>query len=227
MERVVKGIWIPIEIWENPELSLQERCLLAEIDSLDGVEGCYASNERLAKYLQLSKDRVTRLVSSLKEKGFVSVKLIYKPGTKEVLKRIIKVLNKPIGKNTDTLSVETPIPIGENATHPIGENAYYNNTSINNTIESSNALEFLLKNYPFEYENLMMKYQSKISDFEKAKEQFNLQFDVENKNYEVKIITARAQLYFNRWIDNQTKFNQNNYQPQITQQQQVYRKNTF
>lgn len=227
MERVVKGIWIPIEIWENPSLSLQERCLLAEIDSLDGDEGCYASNERLAKFLQLSKDRVTRLVSSLKEKGFVSVNLIYKPGTKEVLKRTIKVLQKPIGKNTDTLSVKTPIGIGENALYPIGENAYYNNTLINNTIESSNALDFLLKKYPLEYESLLMKYQTKINDFDKAKVAFNLTFDKENLNYEVKIINSRAQLYFNRWVENQNKFGQNNFQQQANQQVQVYRKTTF
>lgn len=206
MDRVVKGIWIPIEIWENKSLSLQEKCLLAEIDSLDGENGCFATNERLAKYINLSKDRITRIVSSLKEKGLIKVKLIYKTGTKEVEKRVINVIKKPIGKNTATLSVKTTIPIVENAVYPIGENNEDNNTNSFKNTREANALDFLSKNYPSEYESLLMKYQSKISDFEKAKESFNLQFDVENRNYDVKTINARAQLYFNNWLTNQGKY---------------------
>lgn len=206
MDRVVKGIWIPIEIWENKTLSLQEKCLLAEIDSLDGENGCFATNERLAKYINLSKDRITRIVSSLKEKGLIKVKLIYKTGTKEVEKRVINVIKKPIGKNNATLSVKTTIPIVENAVYPIGENNEDNNTNSFKNTREANALDFLSKNYPSEYESLLMKYQTKISDFEKAKESFNLQFDVENRNYDVKTINARAQLYFNNWLTNQGKY---------------------
>lgn len=33
MERQTKGIWIPIEIWEDKNLSWNERILLLEIDS--------------------------------------------------------------------------------------------------------------------------------------------------------------------------------------------------
>ena len=32
-ERQVKGIWIPIEIWEAADLNWNERVLLIEIDS--------------------------------------------------------------------------------------------------------------------------------------------------------------------------------------------------
>lgn len=206
MDRVVKGIWIPIEIWENKTLSLQEKCLLAEIDSLDGENGCFATNERLAKYINLSKDRITRIVSSLKEKGLINVKLIYKTGTKEVEKRVINVIKKPIGKNTATLSAKTTIPIVENAVYPIGENNEDNNTNSFKNTREANALDFLSENYPSEYESLLMKYQTKISDFEKAKESFNLQFDVENRNYDAKTINARAQLYFNNWLTNQGKY---------------------
>lgn len=225
MERVVKGIWIPIEIWEDDILSLQEKCLLAEIDSLDGEDGCYASNDRLAKYLNLSKDRISKLISSLQKKGLITVKLIYKAGTKEVQKRVVKVVKTPIGKNNYTLSAKTTIPIVKNNSYPIGENAEDSNTVINNTIEKGNALSFLQKNSFSVYESLMMKYQSKIIEFNKAKEQFNLQYDVEGRVYDVKTINARAQLYFNRWVENQAKYNQPT--NQTDQQQQGYRKNTF
>lgn len=81
-----------------------------------------------------------------------------------------------------------------------------NNNNKNKNKERVTALCFLEENYPFEYENLLMKYQSKISDFEKAKTDFNLQFDVENRAYEMKIIFSRAQLFFNRWIENQDRY---------------------
>ena len=46
MERIVKGIWIPIEIWQDRSLSWNEKILLMEIDSFTsrGHE-CYISNE--------------------------------------------------------------------------------------------------------------------------------------------------------------------------------------
>ena len=38
LEREVKGLWIPIDFWQNKELTILEKCLLAEIDSLDKRE---------------------------------------------------------------------------------------------------------------------------------------------------------------------------------------------
>ena len=36
MVRSVKGIWIPIEVWNDERLTMLEKGILAEIDSLDG-----------------------------------------------------------------------------------------------------------------------------------------------------------------------------------------------
>ena len=48
--RDFKGVWIPKEIWLNTDLSIIEKVLLVEIDSLDNSDrGCFASNEYLAK----------------------------------------------------------------------------------------------------------------------------------------------------------------------------------
>ena len=44
MGRGFKGIWIPKEIWESKEISMQEKVFLAEIHSLDNEQGCIASN---------------------------------------------------------------------------------------------------------------------------------------------------------------------------------------
>ena len=92
MNRDFLGVWIPREVWLNKDLSTNEKILLAEIDSLGGSsDGCFASNQYFADFFDLSKDRISRLVSGLKNKGYITVELIYKEGTCEVDKRIIKL----------------------------------------------------------------------------------------------------------------------------------------
>jgi hypothetical protein len=70
--RDFKGVWIPKEIWLNSDLSIIEKVLLVEIDSLDNSDrGCFASNEYLAKFVQLSEGRVANIIVELKKKGFI------------------------------------------------------------------------------------------------------------------------------------------------------------
>ena len=70
--RDFKGVWIPKAIWLNPDLSIIEKVLLVEIDSLDNSDrGCFASNEYLASFVQLSEGRVANIISDLKKRGFI------------------------------------------------------------------------------------------------------------------------------------------------------------
>ena len=89
--RAFKGIWIPREIWLSKDLTIQEKVFLAEIDSLEGKDGCFASNAYFAEFFGLSKERVRKIISSLVEKGYITNELIYKEGTEEVEKRILRV----------------------------------------------------------------------------------------------------------------------------------------
>ena len=46
MERIVKGIFIPMEIWQATDLSWSEKILLMEIDSFTtNGRDCFFSNE--------------------------------------------------------------------------------------------------------------------------------------------------------------------------------------
>lgn len=65
--RDVKGIWIPIEVWEHPELSMVEKFLLAEVDSLDTGEGCYAKNKFFEQRLGVSLKTVERALQNLRQ----------------------------------------------------------------------------------------------------------------------------------------------------------------
>lgn len=138
--RAFKGVWISKEIWLAKDLGWSEKLLLVEIDSLDGEQGCFASNEYLANFFGLSKDRISKMVSSLKKKGYITVQVFYKEGTKQIDKRVIRLNRQPypIGENTDTYRRKQLDPIGGNTDTPIGENAEDNNTGLNNTTNNTN-----------------------------------------------------------------------------------------
>lgn len=131
MNREFRGIWIPKHIWLNKDLKPIEKILLAEIESLGGLsDGCFASNQYFADFFDLSKDRISKLISGLRNKGYISVELTYKEGTYEVDKRIIRA------NPYSYFHLEGPL-------HPegIGENAkditYNYNINKNNKPKSS------------------------------------------------------------------------------------------
>lgn len=72
-KREFKGVWFPAEIWLDERLTALEKIILVEIDSLDGEDGCYASNEYLAKFCQCSQTKVSSAISKLKKLGYVTV----------------------------------------------------------------------------------------------------------------------------------------------------------
>lgn len=72
MKRQVKGIWIPIEIWENKDLTWNEKILFLEIDSFTSKDkDCYFSNEYIANLLGVTENSANRILSSLISKGYV------------------------------------------------------------------------------------------------------------------------------------------------------------
>ena len=74
MERIVKGIWIPIEIWMNKDLSWNEKILLMEIDSFTSKDReCYISNEYIAELLGVSVRWASKCLSHLLDLGLVRV----------------------------------------------------------------------------------------------------------------------------------------------------------
>jgi len=203
MERAFKGVWISAEIWLNKNLTIMEKLFLVEIDSLDNEHGCFASNAHFSDFFDLSKSRCTEIIKSLEAKKMITIEYVFDDG-KSIKKRVLRVVSGVFGK--PNLGVrKTELGYSENRTGVFGK-PNYNNTSINNTNRERNALNFLEDFHASEFESLMMKYRSKITDFEKAKADFNLTFDKENLDYSSKIINARAQLFFNRWIENQDKY---------------------
>ncbi|CAB3972275.1 MULTISPECIES: helix-turn-helix domain-containing protein [Burkholderia] len=131
-QRKFQGVWIPANLWLDRTMSITEKVMLAEIDSLeDKVRGCYASNAYFAEFFGLSISRVSEIISSLAAKKLVDVQLI-RDG-KRIVERQIRVLPNPFGK-PNTPSEKTANPFGK-GDEPPSENTKGNSTSMNNTGE--------------------------------------------------------------------------------------------
>lgn len=144
-QRAFKGVWIPAEIWLNEDLSLQEKALLADIDSFcSRYESCYASNEHFAKFIGVSTRRIKDIIKGLEDKKLIEREIVYKQGTKEIQKRLLR-LPYPSGRNLHGGGAEKfPTPSEEKFPTPGEENCPESNTCISNT-NKSNTTEYKIK----------------------------------------------------------------------------------
>lgn len=70
--RRFKGIWVPAKLWRDTSLTLAQRVILAEIESLDNPpEHCYAGNEHFVEIFGLSNATVAAAIAELKNRGLV------------------------------------------------------------------------------------------------------------------------------------------------------------
>ena len=125
MQRL-KGLWIPAEILLDEKLTDKEKFILSMILYLSDETGsCFASNGYLASIVKVSTNRVSKIISSLKNKNYIQVILKYKNDSKEIEQRqiipIIQMNNgysqnkkEGIGKNNNLDSQNEQCPIGEN-----------------------------------------------------------------------------------------------------------------
>ncbi len=75
----LKGLWIPAEILLNKDLSDKEKIILSMILYLsEETKNFFASNKYIASIVNVTADRVSKIISSLKKKQYVEVKLKYK-----------------------------------------------------------------------------------------------------------------------------------------------------
>jgi hypothetical protein len=138
LERDFKGVWIKKEIWLNTNLSLIEKVLIVEIDSLDkSNRGCFASNEYLAKFVQLSEGRVANIISDLKKRDFL-IQLFF-DGRNRGLR-----INKHKCESSFNENVKPDLTKTGKRTSRKREYTNTDNNTINNTINilSENPSEF-------------------------------------------------------------------------------------
>ena len=99
-----KYIILPEYITKDKNLTDKEKSIYSMILSLSKNQECIMSNSYISSMLNISKVHSSRLISSLRDKGYINVKIVYKENSKEILKRILTPINtdvKDILKNNN------------------------------------------------------------------------------------------------------------------------------
>ena len=109
-DRIIKGIWFPIEIWENKDLTWNEKILLLDIDSYTSKnKDCFFSNKYIADLLDVNETTANKILSSLIKKGYV-VKTKF-DGRKRYIKSTLEIgARQGCEEVQGTLALECNIP---------------------------------------------------------------------------------------------------------------------
>lgn len=70
-ERKFAGVWIDSEIYLAADITPTEKLLIAEINSLDKGDGCFAGNDYFAEFFITTPGNISNMISRLKDKGLV------------------------------------------------------------------------------------------------------------------------------------------------------------
>ena len=120
---------IPAVVRYDKDLRPNEKLLYGEITALSNATGeCWASNNYFANLYSVTPQAVSGWINDLKKKGYITVDIMYKDGTKEIDKRVIRIVSindYGVVKNFDGGINKSLIPHKQKFKD--------NNTSINNT----------------------------------------------------------------------------------------------
>jgi hypothetical protein len=110
---------IPASVRYDKSLTPNAKLLYGEITALCNEKGfCWASNDYFATLYGVSKGSISSWIAQLAKAKYISLQMIYREGSKEILNRYIRLFDDPIPENLNT---------------PIPEKLKDNITSLNNT----------------------------------------------------------------------------------------------
>ena len=113
-----KGVWIPYEILTDIKLNDKEKFVYSMILYLSKEKECIMSNSYISELLNITKIQASRIINSLKKKGYIKVDIIYKGNSREIALRKIT----PIYKNVNTYKQINTSPINTNVKKIINNN---------------------------------------------------------------------------------------------------------
>lgn len=105
-----KGVWIPYEILTDIKLNDKEKFVYSMILYLSKEKECIMSNSYISELLNITKIQASKIINSLKKKGYIKVDIIYKENSREIALRKIT----PIYKNVNTYKQINTCPINTN-----------------------------------------------------------------------------------------------------------------
>ena len=126
---------IPAEVRYDKQLKPNEKLLYGEITSLATKTGeCWASNNYFADLYEVEPETISRWIKDLKDRGYITTRIDYKEGTKEIEKRAI-IIEGGIDKKIKG-GIDKKVK---------GNNKEFNNTSINKEETNKEEKKHLFK----------------------------------------------------------------------------------
>ena len=114
---------IPAFVRYDKDLQPNAKLLYGEITALSNEKGfCWAENEYFANLYNVSKTSISKWISSLIKKQYITSEIVYKQGTKEIEHRYLRIVGGGIEEKLNT---------------PIEEKLKDNNTNINITFDNN------------------------------------------------------------------------------------------
>lgn len=170
----------------SKQINANEKLLYAEITALTHKEGyCWASNDYFAELYSCTPQAISKWIKNLKDNGFISCNYIYKEGSKEIQKRVIRlssigINNGLTGINNDTIGINTEL---KGYQHTIKDNnTSYNNINNNSLVGSSQT--------PTKKDSNIGKSKDQLIDFDALLVLFN---NITGKKFRVINKKARKQ----------------------------------
>ena len=148
---------IPAFIRYDKDLQPNAKLLYGEITALSNEKGfCWAENEYFANLYNVSKTSISKWISCLIKKQYITSEIVYKQGTKEIEHRYLRIVGGGIEEKLNT---------------PIEEKLKDNNTSSNTTLKEINKESFSEEDLALWFSKVYEIYPRKVSKV-KAKEMF-------------------------------------------------------
>lgn len=132
---------IPANVRYDRDLSPNAKLLYGEITALCNEKGyCWATNKYFSELYGVAKETVSRWISSLEKKGYVTVEIVYEENSKKIKQRRIH-LGGGIDKKINRYRQKDQGPVDKKIKTPIDEKIKENNTVINNTSNTTSYID--------------------------------------------------------------------------------------
>lgn len=187
---------IPANVRYDSNLMPSAKLLYGEITALCNEKGyCWASDRYFAELYGVSKTTIQNWMKNLSDRKYITREVVYKEGTKEILRRYTRLFVYPIQENLHT---------------PIQENLRDNNTSFNNTLNNTKDIKNSVEQSSSrsEYFEEFWKSYPKKTQKKKAKEQFvkKIKSDADLETFEQGFNAYLKYIEINEWYHPQELF---------------------
>lgn len=115
-KRQFLGLFVPVELLDDPRLSALEKLLLVEIDALrgDDGQGCFASNAYLGKVVGMSAGSVANAVTKMRRLGYIET-LSFDGRHRRLVARLTLTDRLNLPSSSGEGSLHRPVNIGEDS----------------------------------------------------------------------------------------------------------------